>query len=190
MPRNATSRPAGRCTTASRERDNVDDALFREIYQEYGPALFDFVLRKAFGDRQWAEEVVQETMLRVWRNAARIDFVGDLRPLLYTIARRLVIDGRRKRGTRPCEVGSTELVELPAADELDRSLLALTVKQALKSLTAAHRTVIVRLYYQGRKVEQVAKEMGVPPGTVRSRAYYGLHALREALERLGVHDAA
>jgi RNA polymerase sigma-70 factor (ECF subfamily) len=174
------------CVTTTGEHRQIDDAFLRSVYERYGAALFEFVLRKTSGDRQWAEEVVQETMLRVWRNAGQIDFVAELRPLLYTIARRLVIDGRRRRGARPPEVGSTELDEVPAADQLDRSLMALTVKQAMRSLTAAHRTVIIELYVRGRTIEDVADELGVPRGTVKSRAYYGLRALREALERLGV----
>src|SRR5206468_10964711 len=100
-------------------------------YAEHGRALFELVLDKTSGDRQWAEDIVQETMVRLWRNMDRIDLVRDLRPLLFTIARRLVIDGHRGRRARPREVGVAELEELPAADELDRSLLALTVKRAL-----------------------------------------------------------
>jgi RNA polymerase sigma-70 factor (ECF subfamily) len=176
----------GAATDAARPL-TPDDALFRRVYSQYGTALFEFVVRKTYGDRQWAEEVVQETMLRVWRHADHIDFAGELRPLLYTIARRLVIDGRRRRGARPNEVRSTDVEELPAADELDRALVGLTVKQALGSLTEAHRSVIVELYVRGRTIEDVASRLGVPCGTVKSRAYYGLRALRDAMERLGVH---
>jgi RNA polymerase sigma-70 factor, ECF subfamily len=167
-----------------------DDWLLREVYAEHGRALFEFVLDKTSGDRQWAEDIVQDTMVRVWRNIDRIDFVRDLRPLLYTIARRLIIDGHRSRGARPREVGASELEELPATDDLERSLLALTVKRALGFLPTAQRAVIIALYYHGRTIGGVAEDLGIPTGTVKSRAYYGLCALRTVLERLGIDSAA
>ena len=113
--------------------------------------------------------------------------VRDLRPLLFTMARRQVIDGYRRRGARPREVGAWELEEVAAADDLDRSLLALTVKRALMHLDCAHRAVIVGLYFQGRTITDVADLLAIPVGTVKSRAYYGLCALRTTLKRLGIN---
>lgn len=165
----------------------LDDNVMRVAYAEHGRALFEFVLTKTGGDRQWAEDVVQETMLRLWRHMRHTDFLRDLRPLLFTMARRQVIDGYRRRGARPREVGAWELEEIPAADDLDRSLVALTVKRALMFLNPAHRAVIVALYFQGRTINDVAQLLGIPVGTVKSRAYYGLCALRETLRRLGVN---
>jgi RNA polymerase sigma-70 factor (ECF subfamily) len=170
--------------------DLPDDALLRDVYAQHGRALFEFVFNHTSGDRQWAEDIVQETMVRLWRNVERIDFVRDLRPLLFTVARRLIIDGYRRRRVRPAEVGEAALAEIPATDELDRSLVALTVKRALGTVAAPQRAVIVALYYQGRTIQSTASELGIPAGTVKSRAYNGLCALRTALERLGVVSAA
>ena len=164
-----------------------DETVMRAAYADHGRALLEFVLTKTGGDRQWAEDVVQETMLRLWRHIRDTDFVRDLRPLLFTMARRQVIDGYRRRGARPREVGAWELEEVAAADDLDRSLLALTVKRALMHLDCAHRAVIVGLYFQGRTITDVADLLAIPVGTVKSRAYYGLCALRTTLKSLGIN---
>jgi RNA polymerase sigma-70 factor (ECF subfamily) len=143
------------------------------------------------GDRQWAEDVVQETLLRAWRNADKLDFSrASLRPWLFTVARRIVIDGRRSRSARPREVDAALLELLPAADEIDRSLSALMITEALDSLTPAHREVLTELYFRGRTVSGAAQALGVPPGTVKSRVYYALRAIRLALEERGVTDLA
>jgi RNA polymerase sigma-70 factor (ECF subfamily) len=178
--------------TATTERvDLPDDALLRAVYAEHGRALYEFVLNRTSGDRQWAEDIVQETMIRLWRSIDRTNFVPNLRPLLYTIARRLIIDGLRSRRARPPEVSDSQLDELPCTDdELERSLLALTVKHALELLPPAQRAVIVGLYFQGRTIEDVASHLSIPSGTVKSRAYYGLCALRATFERLGIDRPA
>src|ERR1700741_1686816 len=73
-----------------------DGALFRMIPRDFGGPLFGHVLRLTGNDRQWAEDVVQETLVRAWRNADRLDREpGMLRAWLYTVARRIVIEGRR-----------------------------------------------------------------------------------------------
>jgi RNA polymerase sigma-70 factor (ECF subfamily) len=164
-----------------------EDDLIRALYQEHGGPLLGYVVRLTNGDRQQAEDIVQETLFRAWRSADKLgDDASSLRPWLFTVARRLVIDGTRSRKVRPQEVGSQPLEVLPAPDELDRTLSAMTVMDALRSLSAAHREVLVQTYYQGRTVAEAADELGVPVGTVKSRVYYALRALRLALEERGV----
>lgn len=165
----------------------AEDDLIRALYEEHGGPLLGYVVRLTSGDRQLAEDIVQETLFRAWRSADKLgDDPSSLRPWLFTVARRLVIDGARSKKVRPQEVGAAPLEVLPAPDELDRTLSAMTVIDALRSLSAAHREVIIETYYKGRTVAEAAEELGVPAGTVKSRVYYALRALRLALEERGV----
>jgi RNA polymerase sigma-70 factor (ECF subfamily) len=164
-----------------------EDDLVRGLYEQHGGPLFGYVVRLTNGDRQLAEDIVQETLFRAWRSAEKLsDDASSLRPWLFTVARRLVIDGQRSKKVRPQEVGAQVLELLPTPDDLDRTLSAMTVIDALQSLSEAHREVLVETYYQGRTVAEAAEQLGVPVGTVKSRVYYALRALRLALEERGV----
>src|SRR3712207_5736923 len=88
-----------------------EDTLVRMLYEERAGPLLMFVLRLTGGDRQRAEDIVQETLLRAWRNAHRLGAPGQqsLRPWLVTVARRLAIDEHRSANPRPPETDDREL---------------------------------------------------------------------------------
>ncbi|REH38284.1 RNA polymerase sigma-70 factor (ECF subfamily) [Kutzneria buriramensis] len=164
-----------------------DSTLVTALYQEHRGALFGHVLRLTGGDQQWAEDVVQETLFRAWRNADKLDDApGLLRAWLFTVARRIVIDGHRSKGARPpeTEAGPLELVAVP--DGTDKTLSAMVVAEALRSLSPEHREAILQTYLKDRTVNEAAEVLGVPPGTVKSRVYYALRALRRALQDRGM----
>lgn len=164
-----------------------EEELVRALYREHAGALYAYVLRLVAGDRFLAEDIVQETLLRAWKSAATLDPAArSLRPWLVTVARRLVIDGHRSRQARPPETSPAALEQLPASDELERSLRLMTISDALQDLSEAHREALVETYFRGRTVNEAATELGLPPGTVRSRVFYALRALRNALEERGV----
>jgi RNA polymerase sigma-70 factor (ECF subfamily) len=159
----------------------------RALYREHAGALYGYVLRLVAGDRFLAEDIVQETLLRAWKSASRLDPAArSLRPWLVTVARRLVIDGHRSRQARPPETSAAVLEELPAQDDLERSLRLMTLSDAFRDLSDAHREALVETYFRGRTVSEAAEELGLPPGTVRSRVFYALRALRNALQERGV----
>lgn len=131
-----------------------------------------------------AEDVVQETYIRAWRAAARFDpALGSLRGWLFAILRNVIIDQSRARAARPPLGQATQ--EVVADDEIDAVIVAWQVEEGLRRLTAEHRSAIVETYYRGRPAAEVAVDLGIPEGTVRSRVYYGLKALRLALDELG-----
>ncbi|MFC9972443.1 sigma-70 family RNA polymerase sigma factor [Spirillospora sp. NPDC127200] len=164
-----------------------DERIVTELYREYHRPLLAFVLRLTGGDRQWAEDVVQETMIRAWRNSGRLEARPvSLMPWLATVARRIVIDHRRSREARPPEVGDGPLENLPMADELDGLLRKVVVAEALDALSPAHRQVLTETVLRDRTVDQAAEALGIPLGTVKSRVYYAMRALRVALEERGV----
>jgi RNA polymerase sigma-70 factor, ECF subfamily len=166
-----------------RVRDR-DEELLRALHDEHGPALLGYVTRLT-GDAQQAEDIVQETLFRAWRRAPSLD--GDpssLRPWLFTVAHHLAIDAHRAVAARP-ERGDAELAEAPVAGQIDRALEAWQITEALATLSPDHRRVLVETYFRGRSVAEAAVALGVPPGTVKSRTYYALRALRAALEERG-----
>lgn len=162
-----------------------DEELARVLYAEHAGALLAFVQRLLGGDRPAAEDIVQETLLRAWRNADRLP-PQAIRPWLFTTARHLVIDAYRARRARPSETSSDQLDTLVAGDDLDSALDSVLIADALGALTPAHRAVLIDCYYRGRTTGEVAQERGLPPGTVRSRLHYALRALGLALQERGV----
>jgi RNA polymerase sigma-70 factor (ECF subfamily) len=164
-----------------------DGDLLRALHAEYGDALYAYALRLSGGDRQRAEDLVQETMLRAWQHPEALDpGRGSVRGWLFTTARNLSIDAWRRRAARVGEVITDSPPELPATDDTDRAVESWLVAEALSHLSHSHRQVLVECFYQGHSVAEAATKLGVPAGTVKSRTYYALRSLRLALEELGV----
>jgi RNA polymerase sigma-70 factor, ECF subfamily len=165
----------------------ADDALVAEMYRQYRVPLMSFVLRLTAGDRQHAEDVVQETMVRAWRQAGKLDLTEpSLMPWLATVARRIVIDDNRRKSVRPTETGDEMLEDAPSADTTDDLLRKVVMTEALRQLSAAHREVLNETILRDRTVNEAAEVLGIPVGTVKSRVYYALRALRLVLAERGV----
>ena len=156
----------------------------RAAYRAYGAELFGFASR-SLGDHGLAEEAVQETFLRAWRAADRYDpAIAPLRTWLYSIMRNVVIDLSRARASRPAVAEGGAAVQA-GADEFDSALVSWQVEEGLRRLGEDHRRVLIETYYRARPYAEVATELGIPEGTVKSRVYYALRALRLALEEMG-----
>jgi RNA polymerase sigma-70 factor (ECF subfamily) len=155
-----------------------------ELQREHGRPLFALLLRLSDGDRQRAEDLVQETFVRAWQHpeALRAPDFDSVRPWLLTVGRRLAIDARRARQARPTEVADPVPENARViADHAEQAAATLDVRRAVKTLTPEHREVLVQVYFRGASVAEAARTLGIPPGTVKSRAYYALRALRRVL---------
>jgi len=166
-------------------RASSDEELLRALYAEHAGPLLRYAVHLMSGDRQRAEDIVQETLLRAWQHP---EAIADrpARPWLFAVARNLAIDSYRARRARPHEVGEAALEVMPAPDEAERALESWAVADALTALRPEHRRVLLETYYRGKSVAEAAMALGVPAGTVKSRTFYALRALRLALEERGL----
>ena len=169
-----------------RPKDRVsDESLVRELYAEHAGPLLRYALRMTDGDRQRAEDIVQETLFRAWLHP---DAIAErpARPWLFAVARNLAVDAHRARKARPQEVGEGALELVPVPDQADRVLESWAVADALATLRPEHRRVLLETYYLGRSVAEASVVLGIPAGTVKSRAFYAVRSLRTVLDEMGV----
>ncbi len=161
-------------------------ALMRALYDEHAPALWRYALRLT-SDRSRAEEVVQETLLRAWQHP---EVVGDTersaRAWLFTVARNLVIDESRSARARTHTTSLDQAPEPASPEETNAALDRLLIADALAQLSADHRAVVCRSYYRGWTTAQIATDLGIAEGTVKSRLHYAVRAMRLTLQEMGV----
>jgi len=162
-----------------------DSELLRALHDEHAHALWSYVVGLTNGDRSRAQDVVQETLLRAWRDPAVLDQTsGSGRRWLFTVAKRIVIDQWRSASRRP-EVLTDQVPEQAVDDLAQRIVDRQLVLAALQTLSIEHRQALFECYFRDASVAEAAENLGVPPGTVKSRTHYALHALREAIDGIG-----
>lgn len=155
--------------------------LIRSLYEEHGRSLLAYAVRLT-GDRAAAEDVVQETLLRAWKHADDLEHgTGSVRGWLLTVARNIITDRARAKAVRPAEVSQQVDVPTPQRDHADEVVDTITVLGALERLSPEHRAVLVELYYRGHTVNETAAALRIAPGTLKSRTYHAVRALRATL---------
>jgi RNA polymerase sigma-70 factor, ECF subfamily len=160
--------------------------LMERLHDEFAAELWSYCLRLTGHDRARSEDVVQETLLRAWRHADTLDGShGSVRAWLFTVARHVVIDEWRTPRAQH-ELTVANLPEQATSDDTDSLLLAWMVSDALTRLSTDHRAVLRECFYRGASVAEAARRLGIPEGTVKSRTYYALRALRLILDEMGV----
>lgn len=166
--------------TGARER--VDHERLGIAFLTHRSELLGFANR-SLGDRSLAEEAVQETFVRALRANPGFDpRRGTIRTWLFAIQRHVLVDLARTRRAHP--VQEIDANSPSAEDHIEVAMRAWQVEQALTLLGAEHRQVVLEIYYRGRPSRDVARQLGLPEGTVRSRLYYALRALRAALNEM------
>jgi RNA polymerase sigma-70 factor (ECF subfamily) len=167
--------------------DRSGDEL-RELYRRYAPELFGFAT-SALGDRELAEEVVQDVFAQLWKHAQDYDQRrASVRTWLYAIARNRVIDAHRRAAARPKRAEDEDSLETAAEIDaaLDHAVLRWQVTTALARLSPAHREVIRLAHYGGLTMREIAERTGVPLGTVKSRTSYALRHLRLIFDEMEI----
>jgi len=163
----------------------------RAAYAAHGEEIYRLAMR-GLRDTGAAQDVVQETFLRAWRARDRYDASrASLRTWLFEIARNVVIDTQRARTARPWLRGLADHEKLEqtapgVGDGWDTLMRRVLVEEALRRIGDDHRRAIVETYLADRAYPDVAAELGIPESTLRSRVFYGLKALRVAMDEMGV----
>ncbi len=162
-----------------------------QLHDAYAGALYLYAWRR-LGDAGAAEEAVQDTLVRAWRHVHQFDpSRGSVAAWLFGIARNVTTDWHRRQAARPRLVGGSEVAPADGPEalteaEVERTLEAWQLAEALHGLSPEHRDAVVEVHYLGYTVREAADRHGLPVGTVKSRLYYGLRALRLRLEEMGV----
>ncbi|MGW4483838.1 sigma-70 family RNA polymerase sigma factor [Amycolatopsis sp. NPDC004368] len=167
--------------TGMRARAQVaDEALVRTLFAEHGKAMLAYATR-LLNDRAAAEDVVQEALVRAWRNPdSLVSGKGSARAWLLTVVRNLVVDRIRARAARPAEVAESPATVAITRDHSSAVVDSIVVREALDGLTPEYREVLEQVYLRGHTVPETAARLGIPAGTVKSRSHRALRALRES----------
>jgi len=175
-----TLRPARPAAPAAASPPRDPDEMLAALYADHGGDLRRFAARLS-GDRSRAEDIVQETMLRAWRHPEKVGGrTGAPLAWLYTVARHLAIDQHRARQARPTEpAGLTVQAGRAAPDQIDAAIAQWDLATALATLRPRDRDLLIARYLRDRSIGQIAADLNIPAGTIKSR----LSAARAALRR-------
>lgn len=175
-----------------------DKRALEELYDRYATAAMGLAL-KMLGERNSAEEIVQEAFWRVWKRGATFELQrGQFTAWLFGIVHNLAIDEIRRRRVRPNTISTdTEedaILELPdrTMDVAEAAFSTVTgeqVRGALKNLPEAQRSVIELAYFEGLTHQEIALRLNEPIGTIHTRARLALQKLRELLVSLQMDQA-
>jgi RNA polymerase sigma-70 factor, ECF subfamily len=161
------------------------DAAIRQLYFRHAVTLHVYVERFCTDHTSAddsADDVVQETFIRAWRHLPKLSADDrPIRPWLFRVARNLLIDADRAARACPVVVQAQPDEEAGPDSALDQVLDRELVSAALQHLSPAHRAVLIGAFYNGGSLVAVARELGIPHGTARSRMHYALQALRQQL---------
>jgi RNA polymerase sigma-70 factor (ECF subfamily) len=176
------------------ELETSDEALLRRVaegdinayqvfYQRYSGRILSYARQLSHNNRDFAEDVVQEVFVAVWRRAGsyRPDR-GDPAGWLYTITRNKMVDLWRKHGDGSEMSEIEEETAAVASDPVDDQDLRVTVRQALARVSVEQRRAIELAYSGGLTYEETAQRLELPVGTLKSRIRAGLKSLRLVLE--------
>lgn len=148
----------------------------RDLYARYADSLYRFAL-SLMGDADAAEDAVQETMLAAWSGAEGYSGRSTVSIWLLGICRNKVADRLRRRTTEPFGL---DLSEFAATSESDEGLVEF--RECFAQLSTEDRELILMVYVHGLRQSEIAEALGIPVGTVKSRAFHARKRLRALLE--------
>lgn len=168
-------------------RGDVQEPI-AELHRRYGKRLYRFGYQY-LRNEGLADELVQETFVRLWRTAGRFDAAkASVGTYLFVLARSAAADLYKRPSSRPL-VSDVDIPEPAIPDSVDQIINSLVVREALDSLPSAQAEVIRLTLEEGLTQTQVAQRLNLPLGTVKTRTFFGMRALRAALIKRGVVNA-
>jgi RNA polymerase sigma-70 factor (ECF subfamily) len=161
-----------------------DRAAFERLYRRYYDRLFRFVLRVT-GRINVAEDVINDTMMVIWRKAGEYRAAAKASTWIFGIASRKALKAlsRELRSANSADE-ALEQGEAPPPDRLDREGVHAAIRQAVMLLPPEHRAVVDLTFFFNRSYEEVAQILDCPVGTVKSRMVHARAKLRPLLSQL------
>jgi RNA polymerase sigma-70 factor, ECF subfamily len=153
------------------------------LFVRHSARTYRFLLR-LIGDATTAEDLLSEVFIEVWRSAGRFESRSKLSTWILAIARHKAASARRRRCCDQLDDNAEQLPE----DRLDDPEAIL--RDCLQRLSPAHREVLDLIYYQAQSVAEVARIIGVPQNTVKTRAYYARKQIAQLMVARGIDRGA
>ncbi len=163
-----------------------DAEAFGGIVGRHQLRLFNF-FRKMGANIETAEDLTQETFLRLYRWRERYHHGASFKTFLFTLARHAWVDSLRKRGRTVSTTADEEIfLHVPHPESGSGAAeLRMDMQQALNAISEAHREVVALHVYEGLNYQEISTVLSIPQGTVKSRMFNALRQLREILEKSG-----
>jgi len=198
-----TRRPTDARRSQAKPRDRSADAIllqrigkgdrdaFGQLFQELQQPLFCYLM-KLLRDREATEEVLNETMLEVWRQAARFEGRSLATTWIFSIAHNLAVSRLRKRRDVALDDEQAMAIEdeAPTADiRVEREDTSRLIDRLMAKLSAEHREILHLAYWQEMSVLNIAETLDLPPNTVKTRMFYARLRLKALLKQHGIEGA-
>ena len=166
-----------------------DADAFRVLVERHSRPLFRLAYRMT-GNQHDAEDVVQESFLRAWRQLGKFDERASFGTWLYRIATNCSLDAICSRKRRPVDSGMEDpVLALPSGDPTPERMAVSgevrdRVAEAMEELSASERTAFVLRHFEGMRIEDVSRVLGCQPGAAKHSVFRAVQKLRRALEPL------
>jgi RNA polymerase sigma-70 factor (ECF subfamily) len=165
-----------------------DRNAMRELFVRHSARVFRF-LRRAVTDATAAEDLLNEVFIDIWRHAGRFEGRSKVSTWILAIAHFKAAAWRRRRVCDRLDDGAVEAIEDLADDPevaAQKQRSSVVIRECLKRLSPAHRTILDLIYYHEQSIAEVARIVGVPENTVKTRAYYARKCLEQLLAERGI----
>lgn len=160
-----------------------EEEAFRRVYQVFGDRLYYFARKLGLG-REDAEEIVQETFIRLWLNRQSIDPAIPIGGFIIIIARNQIYNTLKKAAVRKQYQSITSFDDEPTG-EIDSGELHSLILQAVDEMPAKRQQVFRMSRFEGRLNQQIAEELGISKSTVENQLNKALRFLRKRLRDSG-----
>ena len=165
-----------------------DKRALKLLYVRHHDRLRRFVMRLT-GNESTADEVVNEVFLEAWRHAGEFEGRSQVATWLLAIARFKTISECRRRSESQLDEAAAAVIEDSSdtpSSSLEKRVRSDILQKCLAKLTPIHREVINLIYYQGKKIEEVAQFTGAPVSTIKTRMHYARSRMAELLAEAGI----
>jgi RNA polymerase sigma-70 factor (ECF subfamily) len=165
-----------------------DRNAMRDLFVRHKMQVFRFLLR-VVGDAAAAEDLLNEVFIDIWRHAGQFEARSKVSTWMLAIAHFKAAAWRRRRASEQLDDDAAESIKDPGDDPevaTQKQRSCVVIRECLKRLSPAHRTILDLIYYHEQSIAEVARIIGVPENTVKTRAYYARKCVAQLLAERGI----